>query len=181
MHNLWICDWWQDITTSALALSLGLALFTVLLIADTSNLNASQPHQNPPRPRPWTHPPGGCISHSQSCAEEISLDQTNTRKGETDRNIPGITSLLSISHFLLSLNWWTGTLWVRTESSLRVIRALQKLDWARPNYIQCTWVCDTCQCPSNPQYDAADKSMISPPGSFCSWHLSVFLCLPFPL
>jgi len=90
MHNLWICDLWQDIITSALALSLSFALFTVLLIADTSNLNAGQPHQNPPRPRPWTHPPGGCISHSQSRAEE---------RGQLTEILPGITSHISLSLF----------------------------------------------------------------------------------
>lgn len=177
------------IITSGLALSLGHALLTggVFLIADTCTLNASQPHQNPPRPRPWTRPPGGRISPSQSCAEEISLDQTNTRKRATDRNTPGITSLF-LSLLLFTIPQLRANRHLVSydrklpagNQSITEVRPVES-DWTGPNYIQRTWVCGTCQCPSNPQYDAADKSMISPLGSFCFRHLSVFIGLPFSL
>lgn len=81
-----------------------------------------------------------------------------------------------MNRHLVSYNWKLPA----GNQSITEVRPVES-DWTRPNYIQCTWVCGICQCPSNPRYDAADKSMISPPGSLCSRHLSVFVCLPFPL
>lgn len=184
-HALWICDQWQVIITSVLAVSLGHALLPggVLLIADTRTLNACQPHQNQPRPRPWTHPPGGHISSSQSRAEEIALDQTNTRKGATDRNTPGITTLSLFTIPQLTANRHLVSYDRKLPAGNQSVTEFRpvELDRTRPNYIRRTWVCSTCQCPSNSQCDAADKSMMSPPGPFSSWHLSVFVCLPIPL
>lgn len=179
--NLQMCDQWQTIITSTLIRSLRHAPLTggMLLIANTGTLNTSQP-----RPGPWTHPPGDHTSPSSASALRKSpqIKQIPARRWQKyTGNRLSLPSLM-VSRHLVS---YDRKLPVDNQSLTKVCTV--ESSWMWPNYIPQNPLLYLCLCvmptraPQTLTSTWQTNQRWAHRAPFAPWHLSNFICLPFPL
>lgn len=161
-----MCDQWQTIITSTLIRSLGHAPLTggMLLIANTGTLNSGQP-----KPGPWTRPPGDHTSPSRSSIASAPTKSPLIKQIPVRRWQKYTGNSLSLPWLMASrhLVSYDRMLPVDNQSPTEVCTV--ESNWTWPNYIpQILYsMCDAYPFPSNPRFNMADKSTMSPPGHFC--------------